>query len=119
MLYEGKLQYIEIVVDKYPSLISYHGKYFYRSGSTMRTITGKELDKAILKSQGRTWDGMPIPKLHVTDLRREAIELFKEKALRRHRLTEEETRVDDTILMENLHLIDEEGYLIRAAMLAF
>ena len=47
LLYEGKLQYIEIIVDKYPSLISYHGKYFYRSGSTMRTITGKELDKAI------------------------------------------------------------------------
>ena len=119
LLYENDLQYIEIIVDKYPSLISYHGKYFYRSGSTMRTITGKEPDKAILKSQGRTWDGMPIPKLQVMDLRREAIDLFKEKALRRHRLTEEETRVDDTILMENLHLIDEEGYLIRAAMLAF
>ena len=85
----------------------------------MRTITGKELDKAILKSQGRTWDGMPIPKLKVTDLRKEAIDLLKEKAIRRGRLTEEETRVDDTILMDNLHLIDEEGYLIRAAMLAF
>ena len=119
LLYERELQYIEIIVDKYPSLISYHGKYFYCSGSTMRTITGKELDKAILKSQGRTWDGMPIPKLQVTDLRREAIDLFKEKALRRHRLTEEETRVDDTILMENLHLFDEEVCLIRAAMLAF
>lgn len=119
LLYENELQYIEIVVDKYPSLISYHGKYYYRSGSTMRTITGKELDKAILKSQGRTWDGMPVPRLKVTDLRREAIDLLKEKAVRRGRLTEEETKVDDTILMENLHLIDEEGYLIRAAMLAF
>ena len=54
LLYEGDLQYIEIIVEKYPSLISYHGKYFYRSGSTMRTITRKELDKALLKSQGRT-----------------------------------------------------------------
>ena len=44
---------------------------------------------------------------------------FKEKAVRRGRLTPEETRVEDTILMENLHLFDEEGYLIRAAMLAF
>ena len=119
LLYKNDLQYIEIIVDKYPSLISYHGKYFYRSGSTMRTITGKELDKAILKSQGRTWDGMPILKLKVTDLRREAIDLLKEKAIRRGRLTEEETKVDDTILMENLHLIDDDGYLIRAAMLAF
>ena len=97
LLYENELQYIEIVVDKYPSLISYHGKYYYRSGSTMRTITGKELDKAILKSQGRTWDGMPVPRLKVTDLRREAIDLLKEKAVRRGRLTEEETKVDDTI----------------------
>lgn len=85
----------------------------------MRTITGKELDKAILKSQGRTWDGMPIPKLRIEDLSQEAIVAFKEKALRRGRLTEEETKVDDSILMENLHLIDEESYLLRAAMLAF
>ena len=77
LLYEGERQYIEIIVEKYPSLISYHGKYFYRSGSTMRTITGKELDKALLKSQGRTWDGMPILKLKVEDLKQEAIELFK------------------------------------------
>ncbi len=42
LLYENDLQYIEIIVDKSLSLISYHGKYFYRSGSTMRTITGKE-----------------------------------------------------------------------------
>lgn len=119
LLYENDLPYIEIIVDKYPALISYHGKYFYRSGSTMRTITGKELDKAILKSQGRTWDGMPIPKLRVEDLRTEAIELFKEKAVRRGRLTREETRVEDSILLDNLHLMDEDGYLIRAAMLAF
>ena len=119
LLYEGNLQYIEIIVEKYPSLISYHGKYFYRSGSTMRTITGKELDKALLKSQGRTWDGMPIPKLKVEDLKQEAIELFKEKAVRRGRLTPEETEVEDAILLDNLHLFDEDGYLIRAAMLAF
>ncbi len=119
LLYENELQYIEIIVDKYPAIISYHGKYFYRSGSIMRTITGKELDKAILKSQGRTWDGMPISKLKVEDLMSDAIELFKEKAVRRGRLTLGETRVEDSILMDNLHLIDEDGYIIRAAMLAF
>ena len=36
-----------------------------------RTITGNELGKATLKSQGRMWEGMPIPKLKVTDLKRE------------------------------------------------
>ena len=53
---------------------------------------------------------MTIPKLRVTDLRKGAIDLLKEKAIRRGRLTEEETKIDDTILMENLHLIDEDGF---------
>lgn len=119
LLYEDELEYLEIVVDKYLSLISFRGKYYYRSGSTMREITGKELERALLKSQGRTWDGVPLPKLLVTDLKQDAIQLFKEKAVKRGRLTKEEVSVEDTVLMDKLHLIDEDGYLIRAAMLAF
>ena len=119
LLYKGELEYLQIMVDKYPSLISFRGKYYYRSGSTMREITGKELERALLKTQGRTWDGVPLPKLTVADLKQDAIQLFKDKAVKRGRLTKEEVSVEDTILMDNLHLIDEDGYLIRAAMLAF
>ena len=54
----------------------------------IKTKTKRRI-QTILKSQGRTWDGMPIPKLKVTDLRRE-------------RLTEEETKVDDAILMKKV-----------------
>ena len=69
LLYKGELEYLQIIVDKYPSLISFRGKYYYRSGSTMREITGKELERALLKTQGRTWDGVPLPKLTVSDLK--------------------------------------------------
>lgn len=72
-----------------------------------------------LKMQGRTWDGVPLPKLSVVDLKQDAIQLFKDKVVKRGRLTKEEVSVEDTILMDNLYLIDEDGYLIRAAMLAF
>ncbi|BFL10997.1 putative DNA binding domain-containing protein [[Clostridium] hylemonae] len=119
LLFEGSLEYIEIVVEKYPSLISYHGKYFYRSGSTMRTITGKELDKKLLKAQGKTWDGVALPRVTVQDLKPDAIQLFKDKAVARGRLTEEDVSVADDILMENLYLKDEDDFLVRAAMLAF
>lgn len=119
LLTEAEKDYIEIFVEKYPSLISYRGKYYYRSGSVLREITGKELDRALLKSQGRTWDGVPVPKLSASDLKSDAIALFKQKAISRGRLSEEDTNVSNDILLENLHLIDEEGYLTRAAMLAF
>lgn len=87
------MEYIEIVVEKYPSLISFHGKYYYRSGSTMRTITGKELDKKILKSQGKTWDGVALPRITVKNLKPEAIQIFKDKAVARGRLCWHFTRI--------------------------
>ncbi len=51
---ENGKDYLEIVVDKYPFLISYHGRYYYRSGSVLREIVGKELERALLRSQGLT-----------------------------------------------------------------
>ncbi len=75
-LYKDGLEYLEIVVDKYPSLISFLGKYYYRSGSTMCEITGKELERTLLKTQGRTWDRVPLPKLSVTDLKQDAIQFI-------------------------------------------
>lgn len=119
LMYKDDLEYLQIVVDKYPSLISFRGKYYYRSGSTMREITGKELERKLLKTQGKTWDGMPLPKLLVTDLKQEAIQLFKNKTVKSGRLNKEEVNVSDEMLMDNLYLIDDDGYLIRAAMLAF
>ena len=115
---EGK-DVIEINVEKYPSLISYHGKYFYRSGTTMRTISGKELDRLILKQQGMTWDDVPLPRLKIRDLDSAAIKYFRDEAIRRKRLTRSEVNVSREVLLGNLRLIDEKGCLTRAAALAF
>jgi len=43
---------------------------------------------AMIKMQGRTWESMPTFKLKVEDIKLEAIELFKEKAVRHGRLTQ-------------------------------
>jgi len=118
LLYEGEYEYLEIVVEKYPSLISYRGRYHYRSGSTMRTITGAELDRALLKRHGLTWDSIPLPKVTANDLKQSSIDLFKEKAVSSDRLMAEDVDVDNDVLMENLRLYDE-GSLIRAAIMAF
>ncbi len=119
LLDEGGKDVIEIKVEKYPSPISYHGRYFYRSGTTMRMISGKELDRLLLKQGGMGWDAVPMPRLKARDLDAEAIRYFREEAVRRKRLMRAETRVGRDILLENLHLVDEDGFLVRAAMLAF
>ena len=119
LLNEDGKDVIEIKVEKYPSLISYHGKYFYRSGTTMRTISGKELDRLLLKQHGKTWDAVPMHKLKARDLDSGAIRFFKDEAVRHNRLSRKELNVSREILMENLHLVDDEGLLARAAMMAF
>ena len=119
LLRDGELEYLEIVVEKYPSLISLRGKHYYRSGSTMRTITGVELERALSKSMGRTWDAIPIPKVTADDLRRDAIDYFKEKSVAKGRLTPEDVGVSNQLLLENMNLFDDDGHLVRAAVMAF
>ena len=53
------------------------------------------------------------------DLRRDAIDYFKGKAVAKGRLSLEDVEVSDQVLLENLNLFDDEGHLVRAAVMAF
>jgi ATP-dependent DNA helicase RecG len=55
----GGLDWLEIVVEAYPSPISYKGEYHVRSGSTKQELKGTALDQFLLKRYGRKWDGAP------------------------------------------------------------
>ena len=64
---DGK-EYIEITVPSYPVAISCKGVYYYRSGSTMQTLSGAELESFILRKRGASWDSMPIPGFTINDI---------------------------------------------------
>ena len=70
------LQYLEIVTGAYPYSVSYKGEYHYRSGSTKQELKGAALDRFILRKQGKTWDGVPVPFVKVEDLDDASIALF-------------------------------------------
>jgi len=112
------LEYLVVTVESYPYPISYHGKYYYRSGATNRELTGNALDEFILKKQGRTWDGVPVPYVKVSDLDVVAFRDFRRKALSSKRLTEEDLAVSDAELIDSLRLTDGD-YLKRASVLLF
>jgi ATP-dependent DNA helicase RecG len=118
ILDENGLDFIEIVVDPYPSPISYHGRYYYRSGSVKSELTGAALDAFLLKKIGKTWDSLPVPGYSISDLKSDAIKLFRKKALQSGRLTQGELDVSDEVLFQNLRLI-ENGQLITAAVMMF
>jgi ATP-dependent DNA helicase RecG len=114
---KGK-ELLEIVVEPYPSPISYKGEYHYRSGSTKQELKGAALDRFLLRKQGRNWDGVPVPYVSVSDLDAKALAYFRKQALKSLRLPPEILDEPDPSLLEKLHLRDG-AYLKRAAVLLF
>ncbi|HET8810347.1 MAG TPA: ATP-binding protein [Flavobacteriaceae bacterium] len=110
--------YLEIVVEPYPNAISYKGQYHYRSGSTKQELKGAALDKFLLQKKGKLWDGVPIPKVSVNDLKQETFDFFKKRGIRSQRLSEDSLSDTNEQLVENLQL-KENKYLKRAALLLF
>jgi len=115
---QGGLEYLVVTVEPYPYPISYHGRYYYRSGATNRELTGNALDEFILKKQGRTWDGVPVPHVNASDLDIVAFRDFRRKALSSKRLTEADVALSDEELLDSLLLTDGD-YVKRAAVLLF
>jgi len=115
---ENEKDCIVIEVQPYPSPISYHGKYYLRSGATNQELTGNALDEFMLRKQGKTWDSVPVPFVKIEDLDKEAFSLFRKKAIESKRLSDEDLAMDDQTLLKNLMLIENE-YLKRSAILLF
>nr|WP_319511312.1 ATP-binding protein [uncultured Draconibacterium sp.] len=114
---DGK-DYIEIQVKPYDVLISYQGKYHYRSGSTKQELKGNALNKLLLKKAGKTWDDVVEPRAKLDDIDISAIHAFKKGATASKRLpfiAEEESLEQ---ILDNLLLLEDDN-LKRSAILLF
>jgi ATP-dependent DNA helicase RecG len=109
---------IEIIVEPYPYPVNYKGQYHYRSGSTKQELKGAALDKFLLQKKGKRWDGVPVPKISVNDLKQETFEFFRKRAFKSQRIEEDSLTDTNEHLIENLQL-EENDYLKRAAILLF
>jgi len=79
---------------------------------------GAALDKFLLQKIGKRWDGVPVPKVSIKELKQETFDFFRKKALKSQRINEENLTDTNEDLLENLQLKEGE-YLKRAAILLF
>jgi len=96
--------------------ISFQGKYFIRSGSTVQELHGHELRDFILKKDNITWDEITIPMAQIEDLDEKLIRRFVAKSVNENRLYLEALHDDLRVVLGNLDLISENGQLTRAAV---
>jgi len=118
LCYESDKEYILIEVSPNPNAISYHGRYYLRTGSTNQELTGNALDEFILRKYGKTWDSAPIIHVSADNLDIAAFRYFRKKSLSKGRLSEEDLIITEAQLLETLKLVDGD-YLKRAAILVF
>lgn len=107
---------INIITNPSSVPISYDGKYYIRSGSTVMELRGNDLANFLMKKLGRTWDDFIEERASFDDLNPETIEKFKKLA---------EDRIPSIIrekshkaILEKLNLMDK-GIPKRAAILLF
>lgn len=116
--YNG-LDYIELAVEPSNVAISYKGKYYYRSGSTMQELNGVALQQFLLRKMGRSWDDITNERATLEDIDRKAIDYFLKKGIDAQRIPESEINASTNDVLESLGLLDDKGYLKNAAILLF
>lgn len=115
---EDSVELVEIHVPAYNNPISYRGRYYIRSGSTLQELKGAALDRFLLQRQGRTWDSVPLPGVTINDLSLASVKKFRELATASGRLSESDLSATAPDLLEKLKLT-EGSYLKRSAVLLF
>ena len=115
---EGK-DYIEIAVSPSNVPISYKGKYYVRSGSTLQELNGVALQNFILKKMGRSWDEVINDRASLKDIDREAIDYFIDKGIEAERVPDDLRKASTEEVLTSLGLVDESGGLTNAAVLLF
>lgn len=118
LLVSDNKEYLQIIVPQSLYPISFRGRYYYRTGSTMQELKGASLDHFLLSHQGRTWDSVPLPGVTARQLDAESIDLFKKESVRSQRMAYDDVNGSRHDLLDMLHLY-EGKYLKRAAVLLF
>ena len=119
MLNKGGIDYIRVTVTPSNTPISYHGKLYYRSGSTLQELNGTAAQNFLLRKMGATWDSQIVERSSLNDIDTTAIEYFLRKGVDNGRLTTE-TKTDSLQkILSNLRLVDNDGRLTMAALMLF
>ena len=113
---KNKKDIIKITVAPCSVPISYNGKYYIRSGSTVQELRGKDLADFLMKKSGITWDDIVEERAGFNEINNDSIEKFKKYAVDRIPSIIKET--DNNTLSQKLNLIDDRD-LKRAAILLF
>ena len=119
LIEHNEKEVIEIGVKPSNVPISYNGKYYIRSGSTVQELNGHELRRFILQKENISWDEIVVPEAEISEMDEQLLIQFMSKAVDGKRLSAAALKEDISVLLHKLDLLNDKGELTRAAILLF
>ena len=116
---ENGIEYLSVSVKPSSQPISYRGKYYFRSGSTLQELNGTALRDFLFDKLGITFEDSPNERATIDDIDREAIDFFLRSAVAAGRIMSDTLRDTTEKVLCNLDLVTEDGKLKNAAVLLF
>lgn len=74
---------IEITIQPSPVPVSYNGKFYLRSGSTVQELLGRELADFLSRKTGNSWEKVIEEQADLSSLEKETMDKFKNYAVDR------------------------------------
>lgn len=115
---DGSTDVISIIVRKANVPVELNGKFYIRTGNTVHEAKGREFDRIMSQRMNTPWLDQPIMGMDETELDRQALEYFRDKARRMQFMREESIAVPDRELLTRLGLMTD-GNVTRAGVLLF
>ena len=112
-------EYISIHVEPSDQAISYRGKFYYRSGSTLQEMNGVALTDFLFRKNNTTWDQSIVEEATLNELDAESVDYFVRKAVDAQRLDASVRELSHIQLLRKLKLVNHEDQLTMAALLLF
>ena len=119
LLVEGDKEYVSITVQPSMLPISYHGKYYFRSGSTLQELTGIAAQDFIMKKMGISWDSQIVEGATLDDIDPEAVKYFVESGIDNRKLKPETRKDSIEKVLSEIDVITLDGKITIAALLLF
>ena len=119
LLSKDDKEYISIRVEAANQAISYKGKFYYRSGSTLQEMNGVALQQFLINKNGLSYELLPNPTATIEDIDRETVEYFLYCAGKAGRITGDAGNSSTETILQHLNLLMRDNQLTNAAVLLF
>lgn len=119
LLEENGKEYIRISIGPSNTPVTFNGRLYLRSGSTLQEMDGIAAQNFLLNKMGIPWDAQVVDDTGIKDIDAAAVSYFVAEGISKGRLAKSTEKDSVEKILGNLKLMADDGRMTMAALLLF